>query len=72
MWQKLHYPPQYGDRKAEIEKAFNEILKKALAIDPTLEKTVLAEKTKQLQGVEIIEAKLLKLKSKKTKPQLIK
>jgi bacillithiol synthase len=51
--------------KAEIEKVFSKILTQAVAIDPTLEKVVLAEKTKTLQSVEIIESKLMKAEKQK-------
>jgi bacillithiol synthase len=46
--------------KSNIEQVFSKILAKSIAIDPTLEKVVLAEKTKALQSIEIIEAKLMK------------
>ena len=51
--------------KKEIEATFAKILNKALSIDPTLEKSVLSEKTKHLQGIDIIEAKLLKAEKHK-------
>ena len=51
--------------KAKIEQIFSKILIKAVAIDPTLEKVVLAEKTKAVQSVEIIESKLMKAEKQK-------
>jgi bacillithiol synthase len=51
--------------KSEIEAIFTKILSKSVAIDPTLEKVVLAEKTKAVQSIEIIEAKLMKAEKQK-------
>lgn len=56
--------------KSEIERIFEGIVSKAVAIDPTLEKSMLAEKTKQLQAIEMIESKLLKTEKQKNETTL--
>ncbi len=58
-------PLSMNEQKAAIDIIFEAILKKCIATDPTLEKVVLAEKTKQIQSIEIIEAKLLKAEKQK-------
>ena len=63
-------PLSMNEQKAAIETIFEAILKKCIATDPTLEKVVLAEKTKQIQGIEIIEAKLLKAEKQKNETAL--
>ena len=45
---------------------FNAIIEKAMSVDPTLEKAVSAEKTKQLQSLDLIESKLLKAEKQKS------
>jgi uncharacterized protein YllA (UPF0747 family) len=51
--------------KQEIEKIFEDILKRAKNIDPGLEKTVLGEKQNQLNSLTKLEAKLLKAEKNK-------
>ncbi|MEY4935720.1 MAG: hypothetical protein RIS64_2079 [Bacteroidota bacterium] len=51
--------------KEQFNQIFAAIAEKAKLIDPTLEKTVLAEQTKQLQVLVNIEAKLLKSEKQK-------
>ncbi len=63
-------PMSMEDEKKEIEMVFTKVLTKALSIDPTLEKSVLAEKTKHLQGIEMIEAKLLKAEKLKNESSI--
>lgn len=46
--------------KEQIQGAFAQILSKATALDPTLEKTVLGEQAKQLNALDVLEAKLLR------------
>ena len=63
-------PLSMTDEKSAIEQIFSDLLKKTVAIDPTLEKAVLAEKTKILQSIEIIEAKLMKSEKQKNETSL--
>jgi uncharacterized protein YllA (UPF0747 family) len=51
--------------KAKIESIFDAVLKKAISVDPTLEKAVLAEKTKQVQSLEAIETRIVKAEKQK-------
>ncbi|MEN9612176.1 MAG: hypothetical protein RLZZ628_2990 [Bacteroidota bacterium] len=51
--------------KEQFNQIFAAIAEKAKLVDPTLEKTVLAEQTKQLQVLVNIEAKLLKSEKQK-------
>ena len=53
-------PLSFGQEKNELSSIFDKITERAKAVDASLEKTVLAEKTKQLQAVEAIEARLVK------------
>jgi bacillithiol biosynthesis cysteine-adding enzyme BshC len=46
--------------KVAINQAFERILAKATAIDPTLKKTVLGEQTKQINAINALESRLLK------------
>ncbi|MBX2927206.1 MAG: bacillithiol biosynthesis cysteine-adding enzyme BshC [Saprospiraceae bacterium] len=48
------------EEKNRIEEIFEKVLHKAVDIDATLEKAVLAEKTKQLNALENLEAKLMR------------
>jgi bacillithiol synthase len=59
----------------EVEKTalitlFDTILKKAVAVDATLEKAVLAEKTKQFQSLDALEARTLKAEKQKHETSL--
>jgi bacillithiol synthase len=51
--------------KTALSDVFDQILKKAIAVDATLEKAVLAEKTKQLQSLDALEARTLKAEKQK-------
>lgn len=53
------------DAKVAINQAFEEILAKATAVDSTLEKTVLGEKTKQINAINSLESRLLKAEKRK-------
>ncbi len=46
--------------KEQLQALFSEILRKAAAVDSTLEKAVLAEQAKQLNALEHLEAKMLR------------
>ena len=46
--------------KVAVNQAFEKILVKATAIDPTLQKTVLGEQTKQINAINALESRLLK------------
>lgn len=46
--------------KDQVRAAFAQILGKATALDPTLEKTVLGEQAKQLNALDVLETKLLR------------
>jgi bacillithiol synthase len=63
-------PLSMEDEKSKIEAIFNDIVSKAISIDPTLEKTVLAEKTKQIQAIEMIEGRLMKAEKQKNETTL--
>ena len=63
-------PLTLSDEKAEIEQVFSKILTQTVAIDATLEKVVLAEKTKALQSVELIASKLMKSEKQKNETSL--
>jgi bacillithiol synthase len=56
--------------KTEIRTLFQTILGKAKAVDPTLEKSVLAEEAKAIQSIEIIESKLMKAEKQKNETTL--
>jgi uncharacterized protein YllA (UPF0747 family) len=49
-----------AEERGMLQTAFDQILEKATAIDPTLEKAVLAEQAKQLNALEHLETKLLR------------
>jgi bacillithiol synthase len=51
--------------KDALNQIFEQLLEKTKAIDPSLEKTVLAEQTKQLQSLDILAAKMLKSEKQK-------
>jgi bacillithiol synthase len=56
--------------KEQIRSLFQTILGKAKAVDPTLEKSVLAEEAKAIQSIEIIESKLMKAEKQKNETTL--
>jgi bacillithiol synthase len=56
--------------KAAFSDTFDAVIKKALTIDPTLEKAVLAEKAKALQSLDMIEGKLMKSEKQKHETSL--
>jgi bacillithiol biosynthesis cysteine-adding enzyme BshC len=49
-----------AEEKEQVKGAFAQILSKALALDSTLEKTVLGEQAKQLNALDVLETKLLR------------
>ena len=51
--------------KTVLNDIFNTILKNAVAVDASLEKAVLAEKTKQLQSLDALESRILKAEKQK-------
>jgi bacillithiol synthase len=51
--------------KTALSDLFDAILKKAVAVDATLEKAVLAEKTKQLQSLDALESRTMKAEKQK-------
>ena len=53
------------EAKTAVSQAFDKILAKATAIDPTLKKTVLGEKTKQINAINMLEGRLLKAEKRK-------
>ena len=63
-------PLSMDDEKTAMRQLFDGILTKVKTIDPTLEKSVLAEATKAIQSVEIIESKLLKAEKQKNEVPL--
>ena len=56
--------------KEALADIFDDILNKAISIDATLEKTVLAEKTRQLQSLEGIESRIIKAEKQKHETSL--
>lgn len=48
------------EAKIAVNQAFDQILAKATAIDATLKKTVLGERTKQINAINMLEGRLLK------------
>ncbi len=54
-----------AEEKAALENLFQQIAEKAKSIDPTLEKSVLAEGAKQVKSVEQIEGRLVKTEKQK-------
>ncbi len=53
------------EAKTAVSQAFDKILAKATAIDQTLKKTVLGEKTKQINAINMLEGRLLKAEKRK-------
>ncbi len=51
--------------KKGLSDLFDAVLKKAIAVDATLEKAVLAEKTKQLQSLDALESRTMKAEKQK-------
>ena len=51
--------------KAALTEVLDNIMNKVLAVDANLEKAVLAEKTKQLQSIDALEARVLKAEKQK-------
>ncbi len=51
--------------KQALSKVFDDLLKKAVALDPGLKQSVLGEKTKQLKGIDQLENKLLRAEKRK-------
>ncbi len=60
----------FEEEKATIAKMFDQVLAKVQIVDPTLEKTVLAERTKQVQSLEQLEAKIMKAEKQKQETQI--
>jgi bacillithiol synthase len=58
-------PLSMADEKTALSDLFDAILKKAVAVDASLEKAVLAEKTKQLQSLDALESKTMKAEKQK-------
>ena len=58
-------PLSMGVEKEQLSSLFDSILTKATAVDASLEKAVLAEKTKQLQSLDALEARTLKAEKQK-------
>ncbi len=58
-------PLSMVDEKTALGSILDIILSKVMAIDASLGKAVLAEKTKQLQGIEALEARVLKAEKQK-------
>ncbi len=56
--------------KEAISAIFDKIVAKAIAFDATLEKSVAAEKAKQIQSIEQIEAKIMKAEKQKNETTL--
>jgi bacillithiol synthase len=56
--------------KEQIRTLFQTVLAKAKAVDPTLEKSVLAEEAKAVQSLDIIESKLMKAEKQKNETTL--
>ncbi|MFZ4544139.1 MAG: bacillithiol biosynthesis cysteine-adding enzyme BshC [Saprospiraceae bacterium] len=54
-----------SSEKVVLEQTYNSVEKLAVSIDSTLEKVVAAEKVKLLQGLEILEAKMIKAEKNK-------
>lgn len=58
------------DEKTELEKLFEKVMKKALSVDKNLEKSVEAEKQKNINSLENIEAKLVRAEKKNQEQQV--
>jgi bacillithiol synthase len=63
-------PLSMESEKEQIRTLFQAVLTKAKAVDPTLEKSVLAEEAKAIQSIEIIESKLMKAEKQKNETTL--
>ena len=63
--QQSSTPLSMADEKAALSDVLDTIMAKVLAVDANLEKAVLAEKTKQLQSIEALEARVLKAEKQK-------
>ncbi len=59
------YEIDLAAERAQIISVFEQVLSKAAAVDPTLEKAVLAEQTRQLNALEALEAKILRAEKQK-------
>lgn len=53
------------EQKATIDKMYDEISEQAKRVDPTLEKAVLAEKTRQMKSLDQLETRLIRAEKKK-------
>ncbi|OWY23936.1 bacillithiol biosynthesis cysteine-adding enzyme BshC [Sphingobacteriales bacterium UPWRP_1] len=58
---RLNFEPQ----KQQIQQVFDQILQQAIAVDPTLQASVLAETTKLTNSFEALEAKILRAEKRK-------
>ena len=58
-------PLSINAEKTALNDIFETILKNAIAVDASLEKAVLAEKTKQLQSLDALESRILKAEKQK-------
>lgn len=58
-------PLSINTEKTALNALFDTILKHAVAVDASLEKAVLAEKTKQLQSLDALESRILKAEKQK-------
>ncbi len=63
-------PLSMAAEKAALSDVLDKVLSKVLAVDPGLEKAVLAEKTKQLQSIDALEARVLKAEKQKHETSL--
>ncbi len=70
--QQAHESLELNVEKGQLESIFKNIQKKVQNIDQSLEKTVLAEATKQLKSLGYLEHKLLKAEKQKQEVQLNK
>ncbi|MBL7816958.1 MAG: bacillithiol biosynthesis cysteine-adding enzyme BshC [Saprospiraceae bacterium] len=63
-------PLSMEDEKKVLSEILDKILAKVLTVDASLEKAVLAEKTKQLQSIDALEARVLKAEKQKHETSL--
>ncbi len=63
--QQSNTPLSMAAEKAELSDVLDKVLSKVIAVDAGLEKAVLAEKTKQLQSIDALEARVLKAEKQK-------
>ncbi len=68
--QQSSTPLSMAAEKAKLSDVLDKVLSKVLAVDAGLEKTVLAEKTKQLQSIDALEARVLKAEKQKHETSL--